>query len=236
MSAGLNFQYLSSLSSRASSRSFCSSAETCSMHLTITTPVGGQLGLELVDLRRSGCSIVAGVGQLVHPDDQDVLVVGAVEDADVARLRQGVADPPQEVVLALLGGRRLEAGDLHALRVDQADRVAQHAALARGVHALEHQQDAALGPGACARPRAAPAGRTARRRARTARPCPSSCRRRSRASSSVGIAVEVDRTGRKPVEVGAGSSCRPHHVGCRCSSTRPPPSSSRTTANASPAG
>ena len=47
----------------------------------------------------------------------------------------------------LLVRRRLEAGDPHALRVDQADGVAQHAALAGGVHALEHQQHAALGAG-----------------------------------------------------------------------------------------
>ena len=128
--------------------------------------------------------------------------MGAVEDADVARLRQRVADPPQEAVLALLGGRRLEAGDLHALRVDQPDGVAQHAALARGVHPLQHQQHPALASRWCARPTAAPAGRTARHRARTGRPCPCVL-----PPSKPGVCVgrdraEVDGTGREPVEVG----------------------------------
>ncbi len=43
-------------------------------------------------------------------------------------------------MLLLLVRRRLEAADPDALRVDQADRVTQHAALARGVHALEDEQ------------------------------------------------------------------------------------------------
>jgi hypothetical protein len=76
----------------------------------------------------------------VDPDDQHVLVVGPVEDPEVARVGQRVADPPQEVVSELLVGRRLEAGDLDTLRVDQADGVTQHPALPGGVHALEHQQ------------------------------------------------------------------------------------------------
>ena len=69
---------------------------------------------------------------------------GGDEDPDVAGGGQGPLDAPQEVVLQLDGGRLLEGGDLHTLRVDQSDSMAQGAALARGVHALEHQQDAAV--------------------------------------------------------------------------------------------
>ena len=46
--------------------------------------------------------------ELVHPDDEDVLVVGAVEHHHLARLRQATLDAPQEMVRQLLGGRLLE--------------------------------------------------------------------------------------------------------------------------------
>src|SRR5699024_3972481 len=75
--------------------------------------------------------------------DEDILIVGAVEDADEPRRRQLLADAPQEVVLQLLRGRLLEGGDAHPLRVDLADHMAHDAALAGGVHALQHQQHAA---------------------------------------------------------------------------------------------
>jgi hypothetical protein len=76
----------------------------------------------------------------VHPDDQHVLVVAAVEDADHPLGRKGLPDPPQEILLRLLVGRLLERRDPESLRVDQPHRVSQGPALARGVHALEHQE------------------------------------------------------------------------------------------------
>src|SRR5947207_3340645 len=48
MSPGLNFQYLSSLSSRANSRERCSAADTCCMHLMITKPRANKAALPLV--------------------------------------------------------------------------------------------------------------------------------------------------------------------------------------------
>ena len=65
------------------------------------------------------------------------------------RLRQRLADPPQEVVLQLLLGRRLERGDPHALRVDQPD----------GVRAARRPCRRCPCPGAPAAPRAGDAGR-----------------------------------------------------------------------------
>ena len=228
MSPGLNFQYLSSLSSRASSRARCSCGRHVQHALDDHEAVGDEPGLELVDL------VVAALdrrrlGELVDPHDQDVLVVGAVEDADVARLRQGVADPPQEAVLALLVGGRLEAGDLHALRVDQADRVAQHSALAGGVHALQHQQHAPLGAGGALGPEhLLQVGQLVAEG--------------EQGGLALGLApVEPRRLRRSGWQrgrrrrVGAGGDGRrswAHHVG----SSSTAPSSSRTTANASPAG
>ena len=56
-------------------------------------------------------------------------------------VRQCVADPPQVVVLALLLGGHAEAGVSDAQRIARPDDVFDDAALARGVHALQHQQD-----------------------------------------------------------------------------------------------
>jgi len=103
----------------------------------------GQPGLEVVD-RAVAALDLRGVGEAAHPGDQHVLVVRAVEDTDVAGLRQPLLDAPEEVVRALLLGGGLEAVDPYALRVDQADGVAQHAALAAGVHPLQDEQHAAL--------------------------------------------------------------------------------------------
>ena len=53
----------------------------------------------------------------------------------------------REVVATLLLGRLLERGDLDALGVHRADGVLDRAALARGVHALQHDQQAARAAG-----------------------------------------------------------------------------------------
>ena len=85
---------------------------------------------------------LAGEELRVDADDQDLLVVAAVEDADHAPGGQPDRGPPQEVVVQLVDGGGLEAGHLHALRVDAAHHVADGAVLARGVDGLEHDQQA----------------------------------------------------------------------------------------------
>ena len=73
--------------------------------------------------------------------DEDLLVVRAVEDADVAALGQLPLVAPQEVVVELLRRRDLEAADLDALRIDPAHDVPDGAVLAGRVHRLEHDDD-----------------------------------------------------------------------------------------------
>ncbi len=75
-----------------------------------------------------------------HPADEDVLVVRPVEHPDEAGCGHTLLDAPQEVVRELLGRRLLERGERDALRIDRSDHVADDAALARGVHRLQHQQ------------------------------------------------------------------------------------------------
>src|SRR3954469_13495740 len=48
----------------------------------------------------------------VHANDEDLLVVRAVEDADLASRREAHRRPPQVIVAELLGGRRLEGRDV----------------------------------------------------------------------------------------------------------------------------
>src|SRR6266540_3089641 len=101
--------------------------------------LGRELALEAVDLVVPLAPLLRR-HQVVHPDDQHILVVRAVEDAEVAGGRHLAADPPQEVVPALLGRRRLEGLDVAALRVEHPDDVLDGAVLAAGIHALQDQQ------------------------------------------------------------------------------------------------
>src|SRR5450759_4317868 len=85
-----------------------------------------------------------GLGERVHACDQYVIVVGAVEDADDADVRQMLADPPQEAVTFFFRGGSLESGDLDPLRVEVADHVGDGAVLASRVHRLQHDQQRSL--------------------------------------------------------------------------------------------
>ena len=84
--------------------------------------------------------------KLEHPHGDDVLVVGAVEDADLAAGREHGVDAPEVVVRELGRGRRLERGDRAALRVDALEDAPDDAVLAGGVEPLEHEQDASACP------------------------------------------------------------------------------------------
>jgi len=77
----------------------------------------------------------------VHADHEDLLVVRAIEDADVAALGQAAYAAPQEVVVELLPGRPLEGPHVDTLRIDSRHDVLDRAVLAGGVHGLEDQQD-----------------------------------------------------------------------------------------------
>ena len=96
----------------------------------VPQPLAQQLPRQVLPLEQLG----------VHANHEHLLVVAAVEDADVAARRQGAVGAPKEVVCQFLGSRRLEAGHLHALRVHARHHVLDGAVLAGGVHRLEHAQ------------------------------------------------------------------------------------------------
>ncbi len=73
-------------------------------------------------------------------DDEDLFVIGAIEDADAPPLGQACRRPPQEIVIEIGGAWMLEAEDLAALRVDAGHDVLDHAVLAGRVHRLKDQQ------------------------------------------------------------------------------------------------
>ncbi len=74
-------------------------------------------------------------------NDEDVLVMRAIEDPDLALARRVPVDTPQEVVTELLRGRDLERGDRAALRVECLHDLGDRAVLACGIDALEDDKD-----------------------------------------------------------------------------------------------
>ena len=80
-----------------------------------------------------------------HPDDQDVLIVGPIEHADVSLVGRRGVDAPEIVV----GGSPLPAGTpklvaLTAGRIDPGEDRANRPVLAGGVDRLQDDQHAAL--------------------------------------------------------------------------------------------
>src|ERR1700733_8358173 len=73
-------------------------------------------------------------------DDQDLLVVRPVEDADVAALGKRLDTAPEEVVAQFFGRRHSEGSDLATLRVHPREDVLDGAVLPGGVEGLEDDQ------------------------------------------------------------------------------------------------
>jgi hypothetical protein len=77
----------------------------------------------------------------VHPHDQHVLVVGAVEDDHLPLGRGMLMGPPQEVVGGLEAARLLEADGDCPLGIHAAEEVAHHPVLAARIERLQdHEQ------------------------------------------------------------------------------------------------
>ena len=76
----------------------------------------------------------------MHPHHQAFLVIGAVEDADAAALRQRDRAAPHEIMIEFMGRRLLERSDLATLRIDAVEHALDGAVLAGRIHALEDQQ------------------------------------------------------------------------------------------------
>src|SRR5207245_11473539 len=93
------------------------------------------LPLEAVDELVTALDDVQG-SQTVHPHDEHVLVMRAIEDADLADVREATADPPQEAMAFFLGGRLLQGCDLDRLRVQGANSVCDGAVLVAWVNSF----------------------------------------------------------------------------------------------------
>ena len=73
-------------------------------------------------------------------DDEDILVVRAIEDGDAAAPRGVRVNPPQEVVVALFRGRLLESLDIDTLGIHGADHVPARSVLAGAVDPLQDDE------------------------------------------------------------------------------------------------
>ena len=76
----------------------------------------------------------------MHPDNQNLLVIRTIEDADAPALRKFSRGVPEEIVVQIFGTGMFEADHLTALRIDAGHDVLNHAVLACRVHCLEDQQ------------------------------------------------------------------------------------------------
>ena len=76
----------------------------------------------------------------VDAHDEDVFVIAAVEDADVAAIGKDLEAAPEIIVIELLGRGSLKGIDLAALWVDAGHDVFDNAVLAGGVHGLEDEE------------------------------------------------------------------------------------------------
>src|SRR5437773_5871946 len=76
----------------------------------------------------------------VHANDEYLLVVGTVEDADAAALWQRLHRPPEVIVIEFFLRRTLERIDLGALRIQTAHHVLDGAVLSCEIHPLEDKQ------------------------------------------------------------------------------------------------
>ena len=76
----------------------------------------------------------------MHPNDQHLLVVGTIEDADPPAFRQTAGRAPEKIVFQFLGARLFETENLAALRIDPGHDVPDGAVLAGSVHPLKNQQ------------------------------------------------------------------------------------------------
>lgn len=107
---------------------------------------GGKETFESVDVVVAG--FPDGFGdEGVDADDEDVFVVGAVEEGGGSFCGSVRVDAPEKIVAELFGGGDFEAGDGGALGVEVAEEGAEGAVFATGVHALQDDEEAVLSGG-----------------------------------------------------------------------------------------
>ena len=76
----------------------------------------------------------------MHANDQHLLVIGTIEDADPPAFRQMAVRAPEKIMFQFLGGRLFETENLAALRIDPGHDVPDGAVLAGSIHPLKNQQ------------------------------------------------------------------------------------------------
>ena len=87
------------------------------------------------------CNMISLV-HLVHPDDQHVLIIGTVENPDIASARDAFVQAPQKVVRQFFRRRRSEIVHLDALRIDTSHHMLDGAVLPGSVHRLQNNDQA----------------------------------------------------------------------------------------------
>jgi phosphopantetheinyl transferase (holo-ACP synthase) len=76
----------------------------------------------------------------MHPDDQHLLIIGTIEDADPPAFGQTARRAPKKIMFQFFGARLFETENLAALRIDAGHDVPDGAVLAGSVHPLKNQQ------------------------------------------------------------------------------------------------
>src|SRR6516164_5709546 len=77
---------------------------------------------------------------LMHAHNENLLIVGSVEDSDASALWQALGVAPEKVVIEVLRRGLLERENLAALRIYSRHNVLDGAVLSGRVHRLEHEQ------------------------------------------------------------------------------------------------
>ena len=144
-SARRNFQRFSGWSIRSCRRLRCSSFET--LRKTFTSAVPSSTSIRSHSRMWPGLRRQTSSG--ASPSDaygDDVLVVRAIEDRDLATHRKLGVDAPQEVVGELRRRRRLERDDPASLRAEAGEHRADDTVLPRRVQSLENEEHAPRSP------------------------------------------------------------------------------------------
>src|SRR5664279_1527671 len=76
----------------------------------------------------------------MHANDEHLLIVGTVEDANPSALRETAGRAPKKIVFQFLSIRLFETENLAALWIDPGHDVADGTVLAGSVHPLKNQQ------------------------------------------------------------------------------------------------
>ena len=79
--------------------------------------------------------------EVMNADDQNILIMRAVEDHHFASCRRGLMRAPQKIVRQFFSGRLLERGYAAALRVHGAENVIDRTVFASGIDGLKTDEE-----------------------------------------------------------------------------------------------